>query len=64
VTVVAPTAMLADALATASFVLGPVEGIQLLERMGVDGLIISPALDRYSTQGMGSVYKLGSSAIL
>ena len=46
VTVVAPTAMLADALATAAFVLGPAEGIRLLERHGVDGLIVTPALER------------------
>jgi thiamine biosynthesis lipoprotein len=52
VTVVAPTAILADAVATAAFVLGPSEGIQLLERLGVDGLIISPTLDRYATHGM------------
>ena len=32
VTVVAPTAMLADALATAAFVLGPAGGLALLER--------------------------------
>ncbi len=54
VTVVAPTAVLADAVATAAFVLGPTEGIQLLERLGVDGLIYSPALERYATQGMSS----------
>jgi len=54
VTVVAPTAMLADALATAAFVLGPAEGIQLFARLGVDGLIVSPALERYSTKGMPS----------
>jgi len=53
VTVVAQTAMLADALATAAFVLGPVEGIQLLERVGVEGLIISPSLERFETRGMG-----------
>lgn len=41
VTVVAPTAMLADALATAAFVLGPAEGIRLFDRLGVDGLIFS-----------------------
>ena len=51
VTVVAPTAMLADALATAAFVLGPADGIRLLERQGVDGLIVSPTLERYATQG-------------
>ena len=43
VTVVAPTAMLADALATAAFVLGPTEGIRLFDRLGVDGLIFSGA---------------------
>jgi FAD:protein FMN transferase len=52
VTVVAPTAMAADALATAAFALGPSDGIQLLERHGVDGLIVSPALQRHSTAGM------------
>lgn len=53
VTVIAPTAMLADALATAAFVLGPVEGIRLLERHGVEGVMLSPDLDRFATQGMG-----------
>src|SRR5207248_257687 len=42
VTVVAPTAMLADAVGTAAFVLGPAEGIRLFDRLGVDGLILSP----------------------
>lgn len=51
VTVVAPTAMLADALATAAFVLGPAEGIALLERHGVDGLMVTPALERHATRG-------------
>jgi thiamine biosynthesis lipoprotein len=49
-TVVAPTAMLADALATAAFVLGPDDGIGLLERQGVDGLIFSASLERRTTQ--------------
>ena len=48
-TVVAPSAMLADALGTAAFVLGPVEGIKLFERHGVQGLIVTPALERYAT---------------
>jgi thiamine biosynthesis lipoprotein len=52
VTVVAPTAMAADALATAAFVLGPADGIRLLESQGVDGLIVSPTLEQYSTRGM------------
>lgn len=51
-TVIAPNAMLADALSTAAFVLGPVEGIRLLDRMGVDGVIITPELERYETQGL------------
>ncbi len=51
-TVVASGAMLADALATAAFVLGPVDGIHLLHRMGVDGLIVTPELQRYETQGL------------
>jgi FAD:protein FMN transferase len=52
VTVVAPTAMVADALATAAFVLGPAEGIALLERHGVDGLIVTHALERHETAGL------------
>jgi thiamine biosynthesis lipoprotein len=61
-TVVAPTAMLADALATAAFVLGPDEGIQLLERHGVDGLLVSAAFDRFSTRGMRSDHSFGQAA--
>lgn len=52
VTVVAPTAMLADALATAAFVLGPAEGLALLARHAVEGLIVTPALERYETAGL------------
>ena len=48
-TVIAPNAMLADALATAAFVLGPEHGIALLERMGVQGLIITPTLAQFRT---------------
>jgi len=51
-TVVAPTAMLADALATAAFVLGQVEGIRLLERHDVNGVLLSPSLDRFATRGL------------
>jgi thiamine biosynthesis lipoprotein len=52
VTVVAPGAMAADALATAAFVLGPKDGIRFLDRMGVAGLIVTPDLTRYETQGL------------
>ena len=51
-TVVAPIAMLADALATAVFVLGPADGLRLLERMEVEGLVITPALERLETRGL------------
>jgi thiamine biosynthesis lipoprotein len=61
-TVVAPTAMLADALATAAFVLGPDEGIRLLERHDVDGLLVSPTLGQFATRGMRSEYSLDRSA--
>ncbi len=48
-TVVAPTAMVGDAFATAAFVLGPAEGIELLDRHGLDGLLFTPALERFTT---------------
>jgi thiamine biosynthesis lipoprotein len=51
-TVVASGAMLADALATAVFVLGPGEGLRFLERMGVDGLIFTRDLERFETRGL------------
>jgi thiamine biosynthesis lipoprotein len=50
-TVIAPNAMLADAMATAAFVLGPAEGIALLERMGLEGLLITPTLEQHRTRG-------------
>ena len=56
VTVVAPKAMLADAVATAAFVLGPAEGIRLFDRLGLDGLIITPQLERHATRGMGDYH--------
>ena len=52
VTVIAPTAMVADALATAAFVLGPTRGLRFLDAQGVDGLIYSSALARYATRGL------------
>jgi len=51
-TVVADTAMLADAVATAAFVLGPADGLQLLDILQLDGLIVSPALELFATRGM------------
>jgi thiamine biosynthesis lipoprotein len=54
-TVVAPGAMLADALATAAFVLGPEEGVDLLHRSGVDGLIVSPDFQLHQTRELFDV---------
>jgi thiamine biosynthesis lipoprotein len=51
VTVVAASAMLADALATTAFVLGPDEALPWLEHMGVDGLIVGDTLDIRTTNG-------------
>jgi thiamine biosynthesis lipoprotein len=52
VTVVAPRAMVADALATAAFVLGPERGMAFLERQGVDGIFVTPDLARTDSPGM------------
>jgi thiamine biosynthesis lipoprotein ApbE len=46
--------MLADALATAAFVLGPADGVELLDRMDVNGLIITSELERFTTRGFCS----------
>ncbi len=53
-TVIAPNAMLADAMATAAFVLGPAQGIALLDRTGLQGLIITPTLERHRTKVFGN----------
>jgi FAD:protein FMN transferase len=54
VTVIAPIAMVADALSTAAFVLGPSAGVRLLEDQGVQGLIVTPTLERFATSGLGA----------
>lgn len=51
-TVVAPTAMVADALATAVYIMGPVRGLALLEHHGADGLIIATDSTHVMTSGM------------
>jgi thiamine biosynthesis lipoprotein len=55
-TVLAPSAMVADALATAAFVLGPTDGLEWLERHGVEGMIVTPSLERFATPGMRAEY--------
>lgn len=49
VTVVAPTAIAADALGTAAFILGPGRGRRFLARQGAAGLLVAPDLTEYST---------------
>jgi len=52
VTVVAPTAMEADALSTAVLVLGAEEGLALLEGVtGVEGMIVTKAREVFRTRG-------------
>jgi len=50
-TVVAESAMVADALATAAFVLGPDRGLALLEDEEVQGLVIDAQLTSHATGG-------------
>jgi FAD:protein FMN transferase len=49
VTVLASSAMAADALATAAFVLGPSRGVELLEREGAEGIFFTCDLIRFAT---------------
>lgn len=53
-TVVAPSAMLADALATTAFVLGPVGGRRLLDEHNVCGVFVTSKFERLVTGGCGS----------
>jgi thiamine biosynthesis lipoprotein len=53
-TVVAPSAMLADALSTAAFVLGPEAGRRFLEEQCVEGMLIAPDGRISETAGMAA----------
>ena len=53
-TVVAPSAMLADALSTAAFVLGPDAGRRFLEEQYVEGVLIAPDGTIAETPGLAS----------
>jgi thiamine biosynthesis lipoprotein len=56
VTVLAPDCALADALATAAFVLGPEEGLFLLEGwQGVEGVMVDEEGELLVTSGIGKV---------
>lgn len=51
-TVIAPFAMMADALSTIALLLGRSDGIDLLEAFGANGLLIDQSLLTHMTQGM------------
>lgn len=51
-TVVAPTAVIADALSTAAFVMEPRKALRFLEAQGVEGLLFDRDLRRHQTRGM------------
>lgn len=50
VTTIGLTAMAADAIGTAAFVLGPAEGTRLIEGLGLSGLIVTPGLVEHYTR--------------
>ncbi len=54
VSVVAPSAMAADALSTATLVLGPREGMELLNRLdGIEGMIVTKDQTVLRSRGLG-----------
>jgi thiamine biosynthesis lipoprotein len=55
VTTVGESAMVADALGTAAFVLGPPAGLDLLERHGLEGMIVDDQLHRRASDGWASL---------
>lgn len=58
VTVVAPDATTADALATGIFVLGPEEGMRLIESLpGIEGLIVSEGMQMDTSSGWSKFQK-------
>lgn len=56
VTVSGPSAMVADAMATAAFILGPDEGIALLLRHQLQGMFVTPALEIVATSGWPALH--------
>ncbi len=57
VSILCPDTELADALATATFVLGPEEGIALLEKLrGIEGLLVDDKGKIFSTGGLDLQY--------
>lgn len=50
-TMISPSAMLADALATAAFVMGPEDGLRLAARHDVECVLFTPSFERLSSPG-------------
>jgi thiamine biosynthesis lipoprotein len=48
-TVIAPTALLADVVSTAAFVLGPVDGVAFCARLRLAAIVYDTALNRHAT---------------
>lgn len=64
VTVVAPTAVAADALGTAAFALGRVRGMAYLGENGVHGVAFSPSLERFATSDQPAGFRADAVAAL
>lgn len=59
VTIYAATALEADALSTTVFLLGPVRGLALVEKMpGVEGILITPAMEILISDGLADLVEL------
>ena len=58
-TVVAPTAIEADALSTALFVMGPQRGLELVESLpGVEAILVTPQLELLISSGLQDCVEL------
>ena len=59
VTILAATAAEADALSTAVFVLGPLDGLTLIEEIpGVEGVLITPELELIVSSGLEGIIEI------
>jgi FAD:protein FMN transferase len=57
VTIVCPDAELADALATAVFVLGPTEGLALVDQLrGIEGFVVDAAGELHTSRSLTSLF--------
>ena len=59
VTIVCDSGLLADALSTACFVLGPEQGLTLAEAYGAEALLVNEDGTLYMTEGMKEIFSAG-----